>query len=579
MNVSEYIVDFLANKGVKHCFGYQGTMIAYFVDAVCKNNKIENHSCYHEQGAAFAACGYAKLSGELAVAYATSGPGALNLVSGIADAYYDSAPVLFLTGQLNTTEYTKISTLRQQGFQETDIVNIVKPITKYASFVSSPDRIAYELEKAVNLALEGRKGPVLLDIPMNVQRSNIYLQEMAHFCPQTIDSCCDIADVSDKCICALSHSERPLFLYGNGIGKDVQSRKQAVELAVKWKIPAVTSLLGRDIFEGNHIHNMGFIGSAYGHRCANIIACDRADLIISFGCSLCRRQTGNIKEFAKNAKIIRIDIDPEELKRKVHEDECSFLCDANAVISEMLQKIEISEEKNRFEEWLKTCQNIKSRTQAFDKLCTERKPNTFIETLSENCPDDFLIVSDVGQHQMWTAQSFMTSADQRILFSGGHGAMGFALPASIGAYYAAEKRVLCISGDGSFQMNIQELQWIVREKLPIAVLILNNHSLGLIRQQQDDLFDGNYFGAVPSRGYLAPSFCRIAQGYGIENIYVKRLDEIAKIREKLLHLKSPILIEVLIDADSKAVPKTYFGEKMTNQRPYMSQDIWTQIKD
>lgn len=578
MNVSEYIVDFLVSRGVKHCFGYQGTMIAYFVDAVCKNDKIKNHSCYHEQGAAFAACGYAKLSGELAVAYATSGPGALNLVSGIADAYYDSAPVLFLTGQLNTTEYTEISTLRQQGFQQTDIVNMVKPITKYASFVSTPDRIAYELEKAVNLALDGRKGPVLLDIPMNIQRSDI-IQEMDHFSTKTVDGFCEIEDVADQCIYALAHSKRPLFIYGNGIGKDLSCRNQAVELAVKSNVPVVTSLLGRDIFESNHIHNMGFVGSGYGHRYANIIACDKADLIISFGCSLCRRQTGNIKEFAKNAKIIRIDIDPEELKRKVHTDETTFRCNANAVISEMLQKIEKLEGRNRFEEWLKRCQNIKSRTQEFDRLCAERKPNIFIEKLSENCPDDFLVVSDVGQHQMWTAQSFLLNTDQRMLFSGGHGAMGFALPASIGAYYAAGKRVLCISGDGSFQMNIQELQWIVREKLPIAVLILNNQSLGLIRQQQDDFFNRNYFGAVPSEGYLAPSFCQVAQGYGIESIYVESLDEIAKIREKLLYLKQPVLIEVLVDTDSKAVPKTYFGERMTNQRPYMPQDVWTQIKD
>lgn len=577
MNVSDYIVKYLENLGIKHFFGYQGTMIAYFAEAVYLNPNVQNHSCYNEQGAAFAACGYAKASGSLAVAYATSGPGALNLISGIADAYYDSAPVLFITGQLNTSEYTDISDLRQQGFQQTDVINIVKPVVKYATMLISAEKIAYELEKACYIATSGRKGPVLLDIPMNIQKMKICEDGLEHFSPfhknLVSDRYCDAADII---LSFLQKSKHPVFLLGNGISKNEEEREVINKLVNKYKIPVLTSILGKDLIEESSPYNIGFIGSAYGHRSANIIIYEKTDLIISLGCSLCRRQTGgNTERFAQNAKIIRVDIDDIELKRKIHEDEISLNCDVTQVIRELVKrKCECD-----FSDWLCICQRIKSLTADFDSLCPTRLPNQYIYAISKILPNHSVIVSDVGQHQMWIAQSFGAKKGNRILFSGGHGAMGFALSAAIGAYYATGLKPVCIAGDGAFQMNIQELQWVFREKIPIIIFIFNNHVLGLIRQQQDDFFHGNYFGSSAEGGYSAPSFVNIAKAYEINSRQINSLEELYAVSDILSSVRQPLLLEIMLPETSRAHPKTYFGEEMNNQRPYIPAELLKQIKE
>lgn len=572
MKTSDYIVELLADKGIDHVFGYQGTMIAHFIDSVCKSKKIENHSCQNEQGAAFAAVGYAKATGRTSVAYATSGPGAVNLFNGIADAYYDSAPVVFITGQLNTHEYTGISDLRQQGFQEMDVVSAVKSFTKYAVQIKQPEDIRYEFEKAFYIASTGRKGPVLIDLPMDMQNKQIE-PELLRGYPQIILEDRKRAElVAKRIVEALKQAQRPLLLLGNGIIKGSLEHRMMLKLIEKLQIPVITSLLGRHLLSADDNLNFGYIGAAYGHRYANILAHKKADLIISFGCSVCKRQTGTkSRNFARNAQIIRIDIDPSELQRKVHDDDILYCIDCGPVIESLLeQNIKRTEKWN---EWLKVAETIRLEAEKFDETCQERKVNSFVEIISDMTDERTeVICADVGQHQMWAGQSYHIKGEQKLLFSGGHGAMGFSLPAAIGAYYATGKRVQVLAGDGAIQMNIQELQWIKRENIPITIFVLNNRSLGLIRQQQDDFFGGLHFGADPEGGYSAPSFVEIAKAYGLKAYLAKDENELKNILQEL-HTDGPVLVEVLVGDNSGAYPKTYFGEEMDNQKPYMDKNI------
>lgn len=569
------MVWFFYTHGVTDFFGFQGTMIMHFVDSIGKNPNVQNHSVYNEQGAAFAACGYAKATGKTAVAYATSGPGALNLISGVADAFYDSAPVIFLTGQVNTTEYSTVTGLRQHAFQQANVVDVVKPITKYCAFLADSDQIPEELFKAWEIANDGRKGPVVLDIPMNVQRAEI--SEAAIHRTDSLHLPGRAWEFDAQYVIAeIVKAQRPLFILGNGIGKSSKAREAAVKLISKLGIPVVTTLLGKDILDQDSPYNFGVIGAAYGHRCANWIAYRKADLIVSLGASLCRRQVGgNGSNFAPDAKIIRIDIDPVELSRKVHPDDIPIICDVNYAISAMLDTQCESVDRTK---WLGICDHIRNKFAAFDLMSSGREPNRCIQTVASLAQEDDVVAVDVGQHMMWVQQSFDVHRN-RLVFSGGHGAMGFALPAAIGAYYAigGKHRVFCLAGDGAFQMNIQELQWIAREQIPICMIVLNNNCLGLIRQQQEDFFDSKFYGALTAGGYTAPDFCAIAAAYGIENYSVEEMADIPfEIREKIG--KMPLLLEFHLPVTTVAVPKTYFGQSPLNQRPYVEEQLLQEIK-
>lgn len=567
MNVSEYIVDFLVNKGVKDFYGYQGTMIAYFIEAIYANEKARNHSAYNEQGAAFAACGAAKATGECAVAYATSGPGALNLVSGIADAFYDSCPVIFITGQINTTEYTKIDTLRQQGFQQTDVVGVTRPICKYAVKITEASQIPLEMEKAWKIANEGRKGPVVLDIPMDIQKTQIAEGTGT----DTLDKIHEkftnsemICDIMSKVL----ESSRPVLMLGNGIAKDQGTRQLIRQLIEKLNIPVITSLPGLRHIDSQDPRNMGFMGAAYGIRSANIIAYKKADLILSLGSSMCRRQTGNPELFAQNAKIIRVDIDETELSRKVHQDDIAYVADVNQVIQDL---VSYEGPQKDFSKWREICRICRVKTEEFNDACEARLPNKMIHAIGELFEHTVISV-DVGQHMMWAGQSLNITKDRSVIFSGGHGAMGIALPAAIGAYYATDQKTVCIAGDGAFQMNIQELQWIVRDQIPVAIFVINNGVLGLIRQQQDDFFGSRYYGSSKEGGFTSPDFTAIAKAYGMEAYQVHTIEEIQQLKQAVTG-DGPVLIEVMMPHETKAYPKTYFGQEMHNQRPELPDEL------
>ena len=592
MKAAAYIVDYLARRGVEHFFGYQGTMIAHFVDAIERDPRTENHVCYNEQGAAFAACGLAQRRDDVAVAYATSGPGAVNLMSGIANAYYDSLPVIFITGQINSYEYTDIPELRQQGFQETDVVSMAKGITKMAVQVREAEELPGLLSRAWELCREGRRGPVLIDLPMNIQRSDV--SEEAIRAQQTVDerACGRPAvdaspegraeEAAGAIFNALCAAERPVLLLGNG-AHDAAARQGLLDICHRLHIPVVTSMISP--LPAEDPCNLGYLGSAYGHRWANIIAGTKADLLLCFGISLCPRQVGFKQDsFAPGARVVRVDVDPASLKRRLHSDdsETGFVARVEEVAPALAARLAAAEaagEAPDFGDWLALCHDIKARLAACDADADWRLPNRVVELLSGTLLSGCDSVGiDVGQHMVWAGQSFGRRAGQRLLFSGGHGAMGYGLPAAIGAHYATGGPVGCICGDGSFQMNIQELQWVARDRLPIRIVVMNNQSLGLIVQQQGDFFDGVYAGAIPEFGFSPCKFAEVAKAYGIPSARIGAEELLAQGAPEAADA-GPFLLEVVYEEQTMAYPKTYFGETMFEQRPYVPRELLDEIAE
>lgn len=560
MKVSDYIVKFLIEKGIKDVFGYPGGMVTDIMNSLEENkDKIQAHTSYHEQGAAFAACGLAQVTHKPGVCYATSGPGATNLMTGIANAYFDSIPCIFLTGQVNTREAKGDLPCRQKGFQETDIVTIVKPITKYAKKIETVDQVQYELEKAYYICMEGRPGPVLLDIPINIQKQEIVVEKVKYFQKEKDEKA--LSNMIEKIQQELQKAKRPVMIAGNGINI-ANCKKEFKNLVEKWKVPVVTSMIAIDCIETQNPYCFGFIG-AYGERYANIIV-EKSDLIIAIGSRLDVRQTGPIDKFAQKSKLIRIDIDSHELTNKIKKDEMQIKRDIREILPLLGQL-----KPNNTETWLQDCKKIKEQLQETDK----RDYHQWISDLSNYIPAESIITTDVGQNQVWIAQYFKVKDNQRVLFSGGHGAMGYSLPAAIGAYYADKNKfIVSMNGDGGFQMNIQELQFIAREDIPIKIIIFNNHSLGMIRHFQEMYFDSHYVQTVENTGYQIPDFCKIANAYGIRSYSIKQREELEKIKEMILDKKS-VLINIEFPQITHVYPKLAMGKPVYNQDPLLDQNM------
>ena len=560
MKVSDYIINFLIEKKIEHVFGYPGGMVTDIMNSLEEQKEhIKAHISYHEQASAFAACGLAQITHKPGVCYATSGPGATNLITGIANAYFDSIPCIFLTGQVNSNDSKKNLLCRQKGFQETDIVSIVSPVTKYAQKITNETEIQYELEKAYYICMDGRPGPVLLDIPINVQKQEINVAQQKFFSKKETNELQQ--EIINEIQNQIENSKRPVIIAGNGINI-ANVKEDFKKLVNKWKIPVVTSMIAIDCIETKSPYCFGFIG-AYGKRYANIIV-EKSDLIISIGSRLDLRQTGPVNKFALHSKLIRIDVDKNELTNKIKENEIQI----NTDLKNILPKLEQVEIKPK-ELWLKNCGEIKNQLKDIDK----KDYHQFICKLCNYISPKSIITTDVGQNQVWVAQYCDVKQNQRILFSGGHGSMGYSLPAAIGASFADKNKiVISINGDGGFQMNIQELQFIARENLPIKIIILNNHSLGMIRHFQEMYFASHYVQTVENNGYKIPDFCKIANAYGIKSYKISKKDELETIKTEFLS-KKPVLINIEFPKKTHVYPKLAMGEPVYNQDPLLDQNL------
>lgn len=563
MKVTTYIANFLKAKEIDTVFELQGGMITRIVDELNRQGGFKIVSMHHEQAAAFAADAYGRIQNKPGIALATSGPGATNLITGIGNCYFDSVPAIFITGQVNLNEQKGNKATRQIGFQETDIVSIVHPITKAAYAVKESNQIPGILEKAWKIAIEGRPGPVLIDIPMNLQKEEITDIGDENIISNTAipenDGDIFISELSD----ALRTCKRPLVLAGHGV-RLANATEQFVEFTEKYDLPVVCSLLGLDTIPFHHINRVGFIGT-YGNRWANY-ALGTCDLLLVLGSRLDLRQTGSdINSFIKGKQIFHVDIDDAELNNR-------FL-DCKTLNSDLKSFFNLARNSDsllkRKKEWFGEIDQKKQQLTDTDELKNINgiNPNIFIHLLSQYSKKAKAFITDVGNNQMWTAQSIELNSDQRFLSSGGMGAMGYSLPAAIGTSFAlGNAPVVCIAGDGGFQINIQELQTIKRNNLPIKIVVLNNQCLGMIRQFQDAYFDSCYVSTVD--GYSVPDFEKLAKAYGINAATISQENEIESgMTEMWKNPDQPFLLNVIIDTHTNVFPKMMFGSPITQMEP------------
>lgn len=562
MTVSEYIADFIEKKKIDFIFQYPGGMITYMIDAIGTKDRIKIYSLLHEQSIAFAVSAVGRLSNLPSIAFATSGPGATNLLTGIGDCYFDSVPALFITGQVNIHELKGNSGIRQLGFQETDIVSMARPITKLAIQITEPNQIIGVLEEAYNLSINGRPGPVLIDIPMNIQRAEMnanWIKPINKNDPIDLD----LTDKIEEVIKILLNSKSPLFWIGNGIHTS-KSEDIFLELNKILNIPVVTSLHAIDLLENADPNRVGMIG-AYGNRWSNM-SIKHADCIIFLGTRIDIRQTGANISIFDHIKTIRIDNDLAELDNRVQAE-----LKINAKLDVFLKLFISHANKIKFPflEWHQKINSLKKDFPIQDEVSIQKSeinPYTIFQKISKNIEGSTIYCADVGSHQMWAAQSLLFKKGDRFLTSGGMGSMGFCLPAAIGsALYDASKNVVAIIGDGSFQMNIQELHSIFQNKLNIKIIIINNNSLGMIRQFQDTNLKSRHFGTV--WGYSCPDFCKIAKSYQIAS---KRIEDSGNVDfgvAWLLKGKGAKLLEVIISGQLNVYPKIAFGQTMDKMEP------------
>ncbi|HHL2457744.1 thiamine pyrophosphate-binding protein [Yersinia enterocolitica] len=565
MKASDAIAHVLSANNVDFGFELIGGMIAHLVDSINLLGKTKLISVHHEQAAAFAAGGIARATNnkKLGLALGTSGPGATNLITGIADCWLDSSPCIFITGQVNTNELKGQRNIRQQGFQELDIVSIVQSITKYAYQIKNQDEIIPCLQQAIDIAISGRPGPVLIDIPMNLQRAELndnvidYLKEEkkeSKFKDSTL-TLYKFKEVFDL----LNKSKKPLFLIGGGAINAYNFSQWQNKLS-KNNIPYVASLKGSE----KTIALPGYFGmiGSYGTRTANYTL-QNADLVIVLGSRLDVRQTGaDTNDFARNAKVIQIDIDPQQLDNRVKGD-LNIIASCEDFFADFLnEKIEC-----QCNDWLQKVNKHWSEMFIDEYSELNVSPFKICEILNHSFDSKPVqYVTDVGNNQMWAAHSLRLNAGQAIHNSGGLGAMGFGIPTAIGVSYATDDMVVVITGDGGAQLNIQELDIIAREKRPILTIVLNNDSLGMVRAFQEMYFDGRD-DSTYWNGYSS-SFASIAKAYNITAFTISNVLEFSTYINNFITNPRPMLIEVLMSDARECRPRLAFGNPIDEQFPY-----------
>jgi acetolactate synthase I/II/III large subunit len=563
MRVADYLAKYLYAQGVTHVFELVGGMITVLLDAMHQQGDIKIVSMHHEQGAGFAAEGWARITGIPGVAMATSGPGATNLLTAIGSCYFDSVPTIFVTGQVNRHEQKGDKAIRQLGFQETDIISMVKPITKAAIQISDPTQFAQQLQEAFTLAISGRPGPVLIDIPMDVQRIDIGDPEIPKATRDLrgLPTNATRLEFLKRLGQALEKSQRPLILAGGGIrsGKAITQFRQLADLL---EIPVVHSLMGVDLIDYDNKNHVGMLGS-YGNRWTNL-AVGESDLLLVLGSRLDVRQTGAMTEaFKTGREIFHVDIEVGETNNRVIGCE-THVDDLAEFLAYAVSSVKNWHSEKAYGEWHEKIQSLTRQYPDTKEIDAGNgiNPNAFMHELCRHAQEVGAFVTDVGQHQMWAAQSLKIRGDQRWLTSGGMGSMGFALPAAIGAAFAlGDKPVVMIAGDGGFQCNIQELQTIVRNKLPIKIIIVNNKTHGMVRQFQDSYLGQRYQSTL--WGYDAPDFIELAKAYKILTVEAKDIDSIFT----SANLRLPMLIDLQVDTFLNVYPKIAFGQPIYGMEP------------
>jgi acetolactate synthase-1/2/3 large subunit len=552
---AEILIKSLHEEGVTHIFGYPGGSVIPLTDKLYVTKILKFHLARHEQGAVHAADGYARATGNVGVCMATSGPGATNLVTGIATAYMDSIPIVAITGQV------KCNLIGNDAFQEADIVGITRPITKHNYLVKDVKELALVVKEAFHIARTGRPGPVLIDLPVDVQ-----LQSAEFKYPKTVDirgykpTYKGHVGQIKKIAKAIEKSKKPLIYAGGGIILSNAS-KELTAFARKSNIPVTMTMMGLGGFPENDPLSLGMLGM-HGTAYANH-AVQASDLIIAIGARFDDRVTGRIDDFAPNATIAHIDIDPASVSKNVPVD-IPVIGDAKDILKKLGELVK----KREYAEWHKAIARWKKDLPLKYKDDNKLRPQYVIEQIYELTKDrDVIISTEVGQNQMWSAQHFTFTKPRTWLSSGGLGTMGYGFPAAIGAQIGRpEAIVFDIAGDGSIQMNIQELATAVIEKIPVKIIILNNGYLGMVRQWQELFYEKRYAFTVLAEGTctMCPDFVKLAESYGAKGIRVSRKADVKKAIKDALKEKGPVIVDCLIEREENVFPMVPAGESISN---------------
>lgn len=562
MKVSDWIVDFLKRRGVTTLFGYIGGMVTHLIDSASRTEGIRFIQTYHEQSAGFLAEGYARQCGLPGVAIVTSGPGATNLVTCIGDAYFDSIPTLFITGQVNTHECKRGKPIRQQGFQEAEVVEMVRPLSKAAFFIDRPERVCEVFEEAWQVAVSGRPGPVVIDLPMDIQRAEIDPERVAHLQPQDPPRLLSAEEI-DRIVARIKSAERAILLLGQGARK----AERAVAELVK-RLPCVVSLMGKGGVAEDEPLFAGMIGS-YGNRCANLTLA-RADLVVAVGSRLDTRQTGAMRSAMETGRqILHIDIDPGELQHNRLTNRETFLGEATDCLTRLARALEgftVSPEWAREVATLRTRYGQEAEVARFAQVA---EPYRHMQGLGAHCSEQTVFAVDIGQNQMWAAQMLCLHKAQPFFTSGGMAPMGYALPVAIGAAFADPSRTyVAIMGDGGLYFALQSLPLMAQYKLPVKAVVFNNHTLGMITQFQTLYFNSNYAATTANGGYQAPDCEALARAFALPFYRI----ETEHSWKQVFALPGPALIEVPLPPLTTVTPKLEFDHPFYDMTPPLPRD-------
>lgn len=556
INGARMVLECLYRVGVTDIFGYPGGAVIPIYDEIYSFPKIKHYFARHEQGASHEADGYARVSGKVGVCLATSGPGATNLVTGIMTAQMDSVPMLAITGQVRS------QLLGKDAFQETDIVGITSPITKMNYLVKNIKEIPRIIKEAYYIAQTGRPGPVLVDIPNDIQLQEISMEEFNKLFSKDI-SLEGYSPNYDghqgqikKALRFIKEAKKPLIIAGAGILKSNASQ-ELYELAKKIQSPVAMTLLGLGAYPGMDELSLGMLGM-HGLAAANF-ATDEADLVIAAGIRFDDRIAGNPTKFCEKAKIIHIDIDPAEIDKN-KKIEVPIVGDLKSVLTEINKEVVSKENK----EWVETIKNWKKEYSLIHNEVGEDKllPQEVLKELDSILKGEGIIVTDVGQHQMWTAQYLTYQNPNSIVTSGGAGTMGFGVPAAIGAQVGApDKKVVLVVGDGGFQMTFQELMMIKQYNLPVKILIINNSFLGMVRQWQE-LFKNKRYSSVNLE--INPDFVKIAEAYGVTSARLKTKEDLKTKLKDLIMSNEGVVIDCIVEREENVFPMIPAGKTVSD---------------
>ena len=568
ISVADYIIEFFIANGVTHVFGYQGGMICHFFDSLgVYKDKISYLNCGNEQGATFAACGYAQATGKLGVVLTTSGPGFTNALTGLANAWFDSIPLMLISGQVNTKDKKRNYKFRQFGFQEIQSIPMAEPIVKKAYDVDLGMDYIDLIDEAYKTAFTDRKGPVFLDFPINVGREVVEVNDDISPIKLEAPTPCNAAPYIDE----LMTAQKPIIIAGGGISQS-GLRKEFRELVEKLKIPVVPTMPGTDLIRTDSPYHVGFLGGT-ARREAGIVL-KNTDLVLSLGTRMCNKAIGyNHSDFIPKAKkLIRVDIDRTEYERKLKDCEEDITADLRSFINSALEYAGKIEGTHDHTVWVNSVGEMQKLMERVDMTFG----NDLVKHFTELMPEKAYLALDVGNNLIYAEQSAVVKEETRIFASYGLGSMGYAIPAAIGMAMTKIPTYV-ISGDGGAQMNIQELNTIAKLHLPIKLLILNNHVLGHIILFQDHYLDSRRIATTEAGGdYFSCDFSAIAQAYGIKSCRIRSIEELDQYKEELTN-KDPFLIEVEFE-DCSMLPNIHGGLDPLTNGPELPDELADRVR-